>query len=225
MSDVLSFSEKMRSRADEVWKAALNHRFFCEVATDSIDDRVFARYLRIEYGFVDTAAVALGYAVAKAPSFKERRRLALGLYGLVTDQKGFFVDAFERMAVPAEARTGLAPQGLSQPLHHLFLAVAEAESYEEILVCILAAEWLYLTWCSKAGRSPSTRAYIRDWVSLHAGGAFAEHVAWVRSEIDARGPDLSDARQARLMEVFEQALAAEVTFHDAVYAPLRSPSR
>ena len=225
MSDVLSFSEKMRSRAEEVWKAAPNHRFFCEVATDSIDDRVFARYLRIEYGFVDTAAVALGYAVAKAPSFKERRRLALGLYGLVTDQKGFFVDAFERMAVPAEARTGLAPQGLSQPLHHLFLAVAEAESYEEILVCILAAEWLYLTWCSKAGRSPSTRAYIRDWVSLHAGGAFAEHVAWVRTEIDARGPDLSDARQARLMEVFEQALAAEVTFHDAVYAPLRSPSR
>ena len=115
MSDVLSFSEKMRSRAEEVWKAALNHRFFCEVATDSIDDRVFARYLRIEYGFVDTAAVALGYAVAKAPSFKERRRLALGLYGLVTDQKGFLVDAFERMAVPAEARTGLAPQGFRSP--------------------------------------------------------------------------------------------------------------
>ena len=222
---VPSFSERMRSQAEEAWNAALSHRFFREIATDAIDDRVFARYLRIEYGFVDTAAVALGYAVAKAPSFKERRRLALGLYGLVTDQKGFFVDAFERMAVPAEARTGLAPQGLSQPLHHLFLAVAEAESYEEILVCILAAEWLYLTWCSKAGRSPSTRAYIRDWVSLHAGGAFAEHVAGVRSEIDARGPDLSDARQARLMEVFEQALAAEVTFHDAVYAPLRSPSR
>jgi hypothetical protein len=55
--------------------------FLREVATDAIDDRVFARYLRIEYGFVDTAARALGYAVAKAPSFQERRRLGLGPYG------------------------------------------------------------------------------------------------------------------------------------------------
>ena len=147
MSDAVpSSSGRIRSGAEETWNAALSHRFFREIATDAIDDRDFARYLRIEYGFVDTAAVALGYAVAKAPSFQERRRLGHGLYGLVTDQEKFFVNAFERMAVPAEARTGLAPQGLSQPLHNLFLAVAESEGYEQILACVLAAEWMYLTW-------------------------------------------------------------------------------
>ena len=219
MSDAVpSSSGRIRSGAEETWNAALSHRFFREIATDAIDDRDFARYLRIEYGFVDTAAVALGYAVVKAPSFKERRRLGLGLYGLVTDQEKFFVDAFERMAVPAEARTGLAAQGLSQPLHNLFLTVAENEGYEEILTCVLTSEWMYLTWCSKADRTPSSRPYIRGWVALHAGGAFAEHVAWVRSQIDARAPLLSEARQAQLMVVFEQTLAAEVKFHDAVYA-------
>jgi thiaminase (transcriptional activator TenA) len=213
-----SFSERMRSRAEETWNAVLGHRFFRDVARDAIDDRVFARYLRIEYGFVDTAAVALGYAVAKAPSFKERRRLALGLYGLVTDQESFFADAFAQMGVPTDARTGLPPQGLSQPLHSLFLRVAETEGYEEILACILAAEWMYLMWCLKANESPSYRPYIRDWAALHADRAFAAHVAWVRSEIDARGPGLSEARQARLMAVFEETLAAEVAFHDAAYA-------
>ena len=112
MSDTPSFSEKMRAHADRTWRAILRHRFFREIATDAINDRVFARYLRIEYGFVDTAARALGYAVAKAPSFQERRRLGLGLYGLVTDQEQVFVDAFERMGAPASERTGLAPQGL-----------------------------------------------------------------------------------------------------------------
>jgi thiaminase/transcriptional activator TenA len=219
MSDAVpSSSERRRSRAEETWNAALSHRFFREIATDAIDDRVFARYLRIEYGFVDTAAVALGYAVAKAPSFKERRQLALGLYRLVTDQEKFFINAFERMAIPAEARTGLAPQGLSQPLHNLFRAVAENEGYEEILTCVLAAEWMYLTWCLNADQTPSSRPHIRYWVALHAGGAFAEHVAWVRSQIDARTPLLNEARQAQLMVVFEQTLAAEVKFHDAVYA-------
>jgi thiaminase (transcriptional activator TenA) len=218
MSDEPSFSERMRTRADRTWRAILRHRFFREVATDAINDRVFSRYLRIEYGFVDTAARALGYAVAKAPSFQERRRLGLGLYGLVTDQEQVFVDAFERMGAPHNERTSLAPQGLALPLHALFLKVAETEGYDEILACTLAAEWMYLTWCSAADKSPSSRGYIRDWVTLHAGGAFAEHVAWVRSELDTRGPRLAEARQARLGVLFEEALQAEIAFHDAPYA-------
>jgi thiaminase/transcriptional activator TenA len=171
-----------------------------------------------EYGFVDTAARALGYAVAKAPSFQERRRLGLGLYGLVTDQEQVFVDAFDRMGAPANERTGLAPQGLALPLHALFLKVAETEGYEEILACTLAAEWMYLTWCSMANKSPSSKSVIRDWVALHAGGPFADHVAWVRSEIDTRGPTVTDARQARLGALFEETLQAEIAFHDAPYA-------
>jgi thiaminase (transcriptional activator TenA) len=217
MSDTSSFSERMRVHSDRTWKAIIRHRFFHEVATDTINDRVFARYLRIEYGFVDTAARALGYAVAKAPSFHERRRLGLGLYGLVTDQEQVFVDTFERMGAPGNERTSLAPQGLALPLHALFLKVAETEGYEEILACTLAAEWMYLTWCSAANASPSSRGYIRDWVALHSGGPFAEHVAWVRSEIDARGPRLNPARQERLSALFEEALDAEIAFHDAPY--------
>jgi thiaminase (transcriptional activator TenA) len=218
MSGKSSFSERMRAHSDRTWNAILGHRFFREIATDAIDDRVFARYLRIEYGFVDTAARALGYAVAKAPSFQERRRLGVGLYGLVTDQERFFADAFERIGAPGDERTGLAPQGPALPLHTLFLKVAETEGYEEILACTLAAEWMYLTWCSAADQSPSSRGTIRDWVALHAAGAFAEHVAWVRSEIDTRGPTLIETRQARLSALFEEALEGEIAFHDAAYA-------
>lgn len=218
MNDTPSFSERMRASARRTWDAALGHRFFREVAADAIDDRVFARYLRIEYGFVDTAARALGYAVAKAPSFQERQRLGLGLHGLVTDQEQFFIDAFDRMSARAEERTALPPQGPALPLHRLFLKVAETEGYEEIMACILAAEWMYLTWCSAANRSPSSRDNIRDWVALHAGGAFADHVAWVRAEIDERGPRLANTRQTQLRALFEQALEAEIAFHDAAYA-------
>jgi thiaminase (transcriptional activator TenA) len=218
MSGKSSFSERMRAHSDRTWNVLLGHRFVREIATDAIDDWVFARYLRIEYGFVDTAARALGYAVAKAPSFQERRRLGIGLYGLVTDQEQVFADAFERIGAADNERTGLAPQGLALPLHTLFLKVAETEGYEEILACTLAAEWMYLTWCSSANQSPSSRECIRDWVALHAGGVFAEHVALVRSEIDRRGPTLIETRQARLGALFEEALEAEIAFHDAAYA-------
>src|SRR5580658_8343302 len=134
----VTFSEQMRSQTNAAWDAAIGHRFFRQVANDTIADHVFARYLKIEYAFVDCAATALGYAVAKAPSFRERRHLALGLYGLVTDQEQFFVSAFDRTGAPPELRTALPPQPLSAPLHDLFLATARAEGYEEILACVLA---------------------------------------------------------------------------------------
>jgi thiaminase/transcriptional activator TenA len=216
MNRASSFSERMRTEARGTWDAILGHRFFREVAADAIDDRIFARYLRIEYGFVDTAARTLGFAVAKAPSFRERRRLGLGLYGLVTDQEEFFINAFERMGARGEDRKW-PPKEQALPLHELFLTVAETEDYEEILACVLAAEWTYLTWCSIANQTPPSRKYVRDWVTLHAGGAFADQVAWVRSEIDTRGPALSESRQARLARLFEQALKTEITFHDAAY--------
>jgi thiaminase (transcriptional activator TenA) len=99
----------MRSKARATPDAVISHRFFREIGEDMIEDRVFTRYLRIEYGFVDCAASALGYAVVKAASFRERRHLALGLYGLVTDQERFFVDAFERVGARPDQRTGLPP--------------------------------------------------------------------------------------------------------------------
>jgi thiaminase (transcriptional activator TenA) len=217
MATPLTFCEGLRAEAQATWEAAVGHRFFREVEADTLADAVFARYLRIEYGFVDTAAIALGYAVAKAPSFRQRRHLAFNLYGLTTDQQQFFAAAFERIGAPEDQRTGLPPQGAAAALHEEFLGVARTEGYEEILVCTLAAEWLYLTWCAQAHRRPSARPVIQDWVALHAGGAFAEGVDWVRAELDARGPNLGAGRRARLGEVFARALAAEIPFHTAAY--------
>ena len=211
-----SFSERMRAQARPTWEAILDHRFFREIAADTVEESVFARYLGVEYAFVDTAAAALGYAVAKAPSFAERRHLALGLHGLVTEQEQFFVRAFAAMGVKPRPQGERDP--LSAPLHDLFLTVARDEGYEEILACTLAAEWMYLTWCSAAAKAPSARRPISDWVALHAGGPFAESVAWLRGEIDRKGPRLPPARQSRLLALFEQALAAEIPFHDAAYS-------
>ena len=77
---------------------------------------------------------------------------------------------------------------------------------------------MYLTWCSKAAKRPSSRETIREWVALHAGGAFAEQVEWTRSEIDLLGSNQSLEQQSRLCALFEQALAAEIPFHEAVYS-------
>jgi len=86
--------------------------------------------------------VALGYAVAKAPSFRERRRLALGLHGLVTDQEEFFVKAFEQLGGEAISAPGAPCNALAapRPLHSLSSAgVAKRELLHSMFSGFMAA--------------------------------------------------------------------------------------
>jgi len=63
----LGASDEIRFHAAADWQAATGHRLFREIIADTVQEAVFERYLRIEFGFIDTAAAALGAAVARAP--------------------------------------------------------------------------------------------------------------------------------------------------------------
>ena len=207
------FSAGLPTGAGALWDRALGHRMFREVAADTVRDADFGRYLRIEFGFVDTAAAVLGQAVAKAPSFAARRRLAAALGGLTRDQHDFFVEAFRRLGIGGRVLRPRAARGLSAH----FRRVARDGGYAEILAAMLGAEWLYLTWCRRAHATPSARPVVADWVALHVGADFAGQVAWMRGELDRIAPALSGQRRAGLRRVFTRTLEHEIDFHDVVY--------
>jgi thiaminase/transcriptional activator TenA len=206
----VDLSWEIRERADPEWMAATNHRLFREIIADTVTDSHFERYLRIEFAFIDTAAVALGAAVRAAPGMADRVVLAAGLYDLLTSQVVFFEDAL------GEDRSTIVPAS-SQPLHDLFNEVADGQSFADMLAAMLGAEWLYKTWCASTTERPSTRATIRAWTELHTSPAFTSHAAWLRSRLDAVSAGLSSVKRERVADVFRRALAAEVSFHDAVY--------
>jgi thiaminase/transcriptional activator TenA len=208
-------SDDIRASAAADWQAATGHRLFREIIDDSVDDRVFERYLRIEFGFIDTAAATLGAAVARAPNIDDRTVLTAGLHDLLTSQ----VDFFE--GVLAADRTALVPPS-ARGLHLHFDAMTRSGDYTELLATMLGAEWLYQTWCAETVVEPSRRDTIRAWTELHTSQAFTGHVAWLRDRIDAlmvpsgTAPKPPAAR-ARLGHAFQRSLAAEVRFHDAAY--------
>jgi len=203
-------SGEIRERAGFEWTAATDHRLFREIISDTVTDSHFERYLRIEFAFIDTAAVALGAAVRAAPSMADRVVLAAGLYDLLTSQVVFFEDAL------GEDRSTIVPAS-AQPLHDLFREVAAGQSFADMLAAMLAAEWLYMTWCASTVERPSTRATIKAWTELHTSPEFTSHAAWLRSRLDAVSVDLTPAERNRVADIFRRALAAEVSFHDAVY--------
>jgi thiaminase (transcriptional activator TenA) len=206
----LALPEEVRRSADADWQAAVSHRLFRAIIDDTVDDRVFDRYLRIEFGFIDTAAVVLGAAVLRAPGIEDRQVLAAGLHELLTSQYAFFADSL------GDDLGALAPPS-ARPLHLLFGEVAQEGSYVELLAAMMATEWLYETWCALVPERPSGRDTIRAWVGLHTADAFRRHAAWLRERLDAIAYGLSPLEHARIGSVFRRAIVAEIAFHDAAY--------
>jgi thiaminase/transcriptional activator TenA len=98
------------------------------------------------------------------------------------------------------------------------LAIAERGSFAEILAAMLAAEWMYLTWCEAAQIQGPRVATAADWIRLHVEPGFRGQVAWLRRRLDQLGPDLPAAEQRRCADSFGRVLALEIAFHHAPYA-------
>lgn len=203
--------------AGDGWGAAVDHRFFRDTREGALPAGVFERYLLAEYAFVATATRFTGAMVRTAPALAARQRLAAGLTHLVHDQTDWFA--------PVAARRGLelaaAPHVSTDPITVHFERVAAAGGWPEMVACVLGAELLYATWCA-APIADAADPDAADWIALHRGGAFVDHVAWLGDELDRLWPGLDGPALHRVKAAFGGTLRGEVDFHEAVYQPASS---
>jgi thiaminase (transcriptional activator TenA) len=212
------FCEWMRVKNQAAWRAMIEHRFCREIAVDELPEEAFLRYLRYEHAFVRAAISIFAYALAKAPTAADQDHLIGVLEGLAGEQENYFRRAFARLGVNPNP---LSPAELPEPARALrdgVLAIAERGGFPEILSAMLAAEWIYLTWCEQAHAKAPRREGPADWIKLHVEPSFRNQVAWFRRRLDQLGPSLPAPLQTRCAEHFGRVLTLEITFHDAPYA-------
>jgi thiaminase (transcriptional activator TenA) len=213
-----AFSDWLRAKNQSTWDAMVTHRFCRDFASDRLSEAVFVRYLRYEHTFVRAAIGIFANALAKAPTAADQDHLIGVLAGLAGEQEDYFRRAFVGLGLdPAP----LAPDALPEAARGLregVLAIAAEGSFAEILTAMLAAEWMYLTWCEQAHARGPKREAPADWIRLHVEPAFRTQVDWLRRRLDELGPALPTEEQARCANHFGRVLALEIAFHDAPYA-------
>jgi thiaminase/transcriptional activator TenA len=210
-----SLSQRLLAANRGVWDEMQAHRFVRDIEADALPRPVFARYVAHEHGFVETAILIFGYAMLKAPDFTARRWLCGVLYALSGEQLGYFDRVFAALGT-GPSRPGAAPPSVAA-FGGFMLGVAESGSYLDILTVMLAAEWMYATWCARAAQRPISDPDIAEWVQMHAAPEFRAQADWLRAGVDAGGLDIDAAALRRLSDLFGTALRLEVDFHAAPY--------
>jgi thiaminase/transcriptional activator TenA len=207
-----ALSQRIRGANRDVWVEMQTHRFVVEIEADRLSAATFKAYLIYECDFVETAMLIFGHMLVKAPGLPERRWLAGVLQALAVDQITYFEGAFAAVGVTREDRDQSLPPSVFA-FREGMLGIARDGSYLDGVVIMLAAEWMYATWCSRAAKRKISNPILKQWVELHAEPAFLAQADWLRGQIDAADP----AQQRALGQHFRRALELEIAFHSAPF--------
>jgi thiaminase/transcriptional activator TenA len=211
-----SLSGRFRAANRATWDAMQAHRFVADIIEDRLDPEVFDRYLVFEHRFVETAILIFGQAMLKAPGLPQRQWLIGVLRALAQDQIGYFARTFAVLGIDAADTSQPVPAPV-EAFRAGMLGVAESGGYLDVLAIMLAAEWMYASWCGRAAVERISQPELKHWVDLHADTEFRSGVTWLRAELDAAGRGLPNAECDRLAGLFGRALELEIGFHAAAY--------
>jgi thiaminase/transcriptional activator TenA len=215
-----SFSESLCHTHASAWQAATSNRFITELVSDTIDAGVYARYLTLDYAFIDALVATFGHAVAVAPGMPERTRLTGFLSVLTSEENDYFLRSFEAFGLPAPSFENPVDHPVISGFNDLFAQQRKRGTYLDVLAILVVVEWVYLDWASRAAESESpapARFYLSEWIALHADPAFADFVNWMRAELDREAANANPAERETAEAAFVAALELEAAFFAAPY--------
>lgn len=210
------FSEQLRQASQPDWQSSVGHRFVSELANDQISDAAYARYLVLDYAFLDILVAHVGQAVMTAPSMIEKRKYA-GFLGVLTgDEDNYFLRSFEAMGIDEKVWRTLSFHPLLTGFRDVMLN-QEQPTYASALAALLPVEWIYLSWAKSVEDHTPARFYLKEWIDLHTDPGFEAFVLWMAAEMDRIGPTLSVDERQRVQTIFNRTVELEVAFFDAAY--------
>lgn len=210
-------SDEILASSADAWHRMQQNRFVVDIENDTLDQKVFERYLAYENMFVETAIQIFGYMLVKSPDLETSRRVVRILKALSEDQITYFQNTFESLGMQdAEFRDLELPDAVAAFRDGMLVCAAHG-TYAEIVAAMFAAEWMYWTWCTRASAGTITNPLLREWVELHTAADFTSQAGWLREQLDKAGDHMDQAARERIGKLFKRVLELEIHFHDAAY--------
>ncbi len=216
MDETTKFSDQLREASQPNWRASVEHRFVAELANDQIDDAAYARYLVLDYAFLDILVAHVGQAVMTAPGMEEKRRYAEFLGVLTGGEDDYFLRSFAAMGIAEDTWRAPSRHPVVTGFRNVMLHQTNA-TYVNVLAALLPVEWVYLSWAKSVRDHAPKRFYLKEWIDLHTDPGFEAFVMWMVAEMDRLGPILSAEERQRVHDIFNRTVELEVAFFDAAY--------
>lgn len=208
------YTDKLRELSEPEWSAAVEHQFIKELYTGDVDKNVMAKYLIMDYRFVDNFLSLIGMAIATADTIFDARLRFSHFAGFISsDENTYFVRASEELGISEEMKDSLPDNHATKGFKDLMRRAADSRDYAAILCVLYVAEALYYDWGSRAPKPLPSNFVHSEWITLHNYPGFRELVEFLGDELNRVGP--SDIENTE--KYFLEAVKLEKQFFDQAY--------
>src|SRR5690554_6183777 len=209
----MSFSQHLRSIADDIWEAQHAHPFVTGIGDGSLDLDKFKHWLRQDYLYLIDYAKLFGAGMLKAPTLELTNTMSqMGHEILHTemDLHRSYVAEFGINTDQLEAETK-APT--CQGYTDFLLRTATVGDFPELMGALLPCIWGY----GEVGERLAARGLpeddrLRRWIEMYASEEFQQLGEWCRNATDDVCEGLPGAGLKRVEQAFLISSRYELSF-------------
>jgi thiaminase/transcriptional activator TenA len=209
----MSLSNDLQRSVAAIWDAQLEHPFVRGIADGSLDESVFANWVRQDYLYLKDFARVFAWAAAKSD-----RLDSMSWYARVLDMT---LNTEMELHRSYAARFGITPEELeaermwptTRAYTDFLVRVSADGDMADLLAALLPCAWGYLYVARRMaewGVSPDDR--YADWVDMYVSDEFAEAAEWLKGELDRVAAGATGEKVERLREIFAVSSRYEWAF-------------
>lgn len=209
----MGFCRRQLDRLQPLWQHMLEHPFLVEARDGTLDETVFASWLRQDYLFVRAALPFQGALLARAP-VRERDAHAVAIHAL-QEELELFRERARALGIELE---DVRPSLVNHAYVQFLLATAHGRSYPEGHTVLYVAEKAYHeSWkVVREGLDASHPwwPFVENW----SGEAFAAFVRDLEARQDRLAGGAGSALRTEMAELFETTVRYEIAFWEMAYS-------
>ena len=214
----MRLSDALRTEAEPVWRAQLEHPFVRGLGDGSLAVERFAHWVRQDYRFLVEYCRLFGLAAARAPDLPTLARFADLLQATARGEMDLHRACAAELGI-TEADLEATPMAPTTRGYTDFLVrVAATGDFAELAAALLPCMWGF----SEIGQAlarrgrPAEPRYAR-WIETYADPEFAGLAAWCRELVDRLGAGADAAGRRRMAEAFLTSSRYEYLFWDMAW--------
>jgi len=211
----MAFTDELYRAAEPIWDAQLEHPFVKGIGDGSLDETVFQRWVIQDYGYLKEFARIFAWAVAKAQRLDSMSWYAKVLDLTLNTEMELHRGYASRFGISGDELEAAEMWPTTRAYTDFLVRTAADGDMADLLAALLPCAWgyIHIGKALAAGDPPDDQRY-RDWIEQYASQEFAEAGAWLRQELDRVSEGASEAKRARLRELFLLSSRYELRFWD-----------
>ncbi len=215
-----AFSDWLKASNADQWHGVTHHPFTDAWGNAELPKTNLENYLIQDHRFIDQFVALLAAAVSRAPTLKDRIPGCQFLALLTGAENTYFERSFKALGVSDTPRKDQPDWPATAEFKQLMADAINTNSYANMLAVLAVAEGTYLGWANRVNNALSKRPtdfWYFEWLDLHIGDYFESVVAYLNTQLDEVGPNLTQNERASCLAYFRRATELERQFFDTAW--------